>query len=158
MNGPGHRVAPGSEIAVLTAKDARVRVVICRNGRFIVVRNVDGDHKWWSLPGGGVEVGETLGEAAVREVREETGFEVRLIGVLDLAERKAAEGYSVGVTFQAEVVGGDGHTGDDPTGIATEVRWVTLGEALPLLGDNLGTARAALRQGQHPASYSHVQP
>ena len=83
-------------MGVQAIQDARVRVVICRDGRFVVVRNVDGDHTWWSLPGGGLEVGETLGEAAVREVWEETGLEVRLIGVIHLAERKAAEGYNLG--------------------------------------------------------------
>ena len=145
-------------MAVQAIQDARVRVVICSDGRFVVVRNVDGDHTWWSLPGGGLELGETLGEAAVREVREETGLEVRLIGVLHFAERKAAEGYSVGVTFRAEVVGGREYTGNDPTGIVREARWVTLGEALPLLGDSrLRFVRAALRQDQHLAGYSQAQ-
>ncbi|SDC63652.1 NUDIX hydrolase [Actinokineospora iranica] len=32
------------------------------------------DHHWWELPGGGLEAGETLTEAALREVAEETGF------------------------------------------------------------------------------------
>ena len=36
----------------------------------------------WSLPGGGVDLPETVGEGTVREVREETGFEVELTGLL----------------------------------------------------------------------------
>ena len=102
-------------------------------------------------------MGETLGEAAVREAREETGLEVRLIGVIHLAERKAAEGYSVGATFRAEVVGGHEYTGNDPAGIVREVRWVTLGEAQSLLGNRLRLARAALQQDQHLAGYSQAQ-
>lgn len=36
----------------------------------------------WSLPGGGVDLPETVGEGTVREVREETGFDVELTGLL----------------------------------------------------------------------------
>ena len=145
-------------MAVQAIQDARVRVVICRDDRFVVVRNVDGDYTWWSLPGGGLEAGETLAEAAVREVWEETGLEVRLIGVIHLAERKAAEVYNIGVTFRAEVVGGHECADNDPAGIVREVRWVTLDEALPLLGDSrLRFARAALQQDQHLAGSSQAQ-
>lgn len=144
-------------MAVQVIQDARVRVVICRDDRFVIVCNVDGDHTWWSLPGGGLEIGETLGEAAVREVWEETGLEVRLIGVLHFAERKAAEGYNVGITFRAEVVGGREYKGNDPMGIVQEVRWVTLEEAQSLVRNSLRFARVALQQGQRLSGYSQVQ-
>lgn len=51
-------------------------------GRLLCVKHSYGD-KRWSLPGGGIEDGETVMEALKREVREETGFEVepdKLIG------------------------------------------------------------------------------
>ncbi len=54
--------------------DARRRVLLQRRS----------DNGRWGLPGGGVELGETLAAACIREVREETGFDVaivRLIGV-----------------------------------------------------------------------------
>ena len=42
---------------------------------------------WWSLPGGGLEVGETLKEGVVREVLEETGLRVEPLQILEVFER-----------------------------------------------------------------------
>ncbi len=40
----------------------------------------------WSLPGGAQKLGETIYEAAVREVREETGIQVKIIGLIDVVD------------------------------------------------------------------------
>ncbi len=59
-----------------------VSAVVCRDGRLLLQQRADGGQ--WGLPGGSIEVGETVIQALEREVREETGFEVtvgRLIGV-----------------------------------------------------------------------------
>ena len=47
---------------------------------------------WWSLPGGLLEIGETLECAVRREAREETGLEVRPLGVLEIFERIMRDG------------------------------------------------------------------
>ena len=59
-----------------------VAAVIFTNDRVLLQRRDDTGH--WGLPGGAVEPGESVRQALIREVREETGLEVeplRLIGV-----------------------------------------------------------------------------
>lgn len=61
---------------------AAAGVVIDSSGRWLVVKKAYGGLKGqWSLPAGFVDEGETVDEAAVREVREETGIEASICGV-----------------------------------------------------------------------------
>ena len=88
----------------------------------------------WSIPGGVLEIGEMVREAAVREVREETGLIVEpgeLLGVYDRVLRdveRRVQYHYVLIDFLCRRVGGELTAGSD----AGEVRWFVR-EGLPAL-------------------------
>jgi ADP-ribose pyrophosphatase YjhB (NUDIX family) len=84
---------------------------------------------YWSLPGGHVEMGETLAAAAAREVMEETGVaarDLRQIETVEIIDGGAGQ-HIVLVVFRGEGSGAP-VAGDD----AAEARWVALGEIAAL--------------------------
>jgi ADP-ribose pyrophosphatase YjhB (NUDIX family) len=62
-----------------------VRAAVFDGGRILLVKEPDDGS--WSLPGGWADVGETPAEAAVREVREESGYRVRAVRLLSAYDR-----------------------------------------------------------------------
>ncbi|MGA1842686.1 MAG: NUDIX hydrolase [bacterium] len=82
------------------------------NGRLLWQRRSDFD--WWGLPGGILELGESLSECIVREVREETGLEVepsRLVGIysspdFDVTYPNGDLVQQVTACFDCRIVGG----------------------------------------------------
>jgi len=109
-----------------------VGAIIIEDGRVLLVKRghppLAGE---WSIPGGVLEVGETLREAAIREAREETCLRVEpadLLGVYDRVSRDDDGGivyHYVLIDFLCRRVGGEARAADD----ADEVRWFTLEEA-----------------------------
>lgn len=90
---------------------------------------------YWSLPGGGVELGETLAEAVIREVREETGLlvePIRSLGHADAInydEAGRVQFHYLIMHFECQLLGGDLSAADD----AADVRWASPAEARQLL-------------------------
>jgi len=112
-----------------------VGAIIIENGCVLLVKRahppIQGQ---WSIPGGVLEVGEFVREAAVREAREETGLIVEpgdLLGVYDRIlhnPEQRVQYHYVLVDFLCRPVGGELQAADD----AAEVRWFTR-EELPAL-------------------------
>jgi ADP-ribose pyrophosphatase YjhB (NUDIX family) len=81
---------------------------------------------WWSLPGGALELGESLADGVKREVLEETGLEIRPLGVLEIFERimrdasGAPEYHYVLIDYVCRITGGELCAGDD----VCAVEWV----------------------------------
>lgn len=103
----------------------------------------------WSIPGGGLEHGEALKAAARREVREETGVEIQIIGLIDVFEALPRETPEDGplnhvllVDYAAEWVSGEPVAGDD----AAEAEFVSIKEAVARLSWN--KTREAIERAQ----------
>ncbi|GAA1439981.1 NUDIX domain-containing protein [Nocardiopsis tropica] len=122
--------APAPNSLVVAAGAA----VIDDKGRLLLQRRVD--NGLWAMPGGAMEMSESLPQAAVREVREETGYEVEVSGLLGTyTDARHVIAYSDGevrrqfnVCFRARVVGGELAVSDE----SHEVRWFTPEEVVGL--------------------------
>jgi 8-oxo-dGTP diphosphatase len=127
--------------------------IIVEDGRVALIRRgrppQEGE---WSIPGGALELGETLREGAAREALEETGLTVEpqdLLGVFDRLMRDA-EGrvlyHYVLVDFLCTRVGGDLHAAGD----AVEAGWFTPNEVdgLGLPKDTAEVIKLGLRSAE----------
>jgi 8-oxo-dGTP diphosphatase len=113
-----------------------VGAIVVDEERLLLVRRGQGPAAGsWALPGGRVEAGETLAEALLRELREETGLEGVCDQLVGWVERISPEHHFVILDFAVTVLEPDApRAGDD----AAEVAWVPLDEVAHLrLADGL---------------------
>ena len=62
-------------------------VLVVQDGKFLLAeRNKENYNGYWIIPGGGVKFGETIQEAAIREIKEETNLDVDLIKLIGYKE------------------------------------------------------------------------
>lgn len=128
--------------ASVSQPTAGVSVCVVRDGQVLLVKRGRAHYRGlWSLPGGRVELGEPLREAALRELKEETAIEaelVRLLDCIDIIHRNAkgkVDAHYVLTVFGARWCAGDARAGGD----AAQVRWCEPG-ALDAIKLTPGTA------------------
>ncbi|MFY8210580.1 MAG: NUDIX hydrolase [Caulobacter sp.] len=112
--------------------------VVCLRGQevLLIKRGTPPRLGQWSVPGGRLEWGETLQDAALRELKEETGVDADLLGLIDVIDgvfpaRPGGEitRHYVLIDYAARWTGGEPMAGDD----AAEARFVSREEAMELV-------------------------
>lgn len=96
-------------------------------GEILMIRRTDNDN--WALPGGAIDLGESISQAAVRETREETGVDVEITGLVGVysdpkhvihytSNNEVRQEFSIALT--ARPIGGHPTPSDE----SRDVRWV----------------------------------
>jgi ADP-ribose pyrophosphatase YjhB (NUDIX family) len=116
-----------------------VNVVVVNDvGEILMIRRTDNDN--WAVPGGAIDLGESVGQAAVRETREESGVECEITGIVGIysdpkhvilytSNGEARQEFSIVLT--ARPLSGQ----PTPSSESSEVRWVSVSEVRDLTMD-----------------------
>jgi 8-oxo-dGTP diphosphatase len=104
--------------------------VVCFRGDDVVLirRGAPPRKGEWSLPGGRIGHGERAADAALRELREETGCEAELLGLVDVVDGLMEDRHYVLIDYAARWISGEPCAGDD----ACEARFVSPAELFGL--------------------------
>ena len=119
-------------------------VVIRDNSVLMVRRATEPFRDYWVLPGGLMDIGESIEQCAVRETREETGFDIRLLKLVGIysGTHRDPRGTTASACFLAEVTGKSG----DHDHEISEVKFFPLDELPDKIGfDHRDMVRDALK-------------
>ena len=131
--------------------------VVVSHGRVVLVRRAKAPRMGeWSIPGGMLELGETLRAGVVREIEEETGLEVNSETVLDVFDSIVTDAdgrtqyHYVLVDYLCSVSGGELRAASD----VSEARWATLEEVVSLVKREMTVA--VIRKGLSAARHDEA--
>jgi ADP-ribose pyrophosphatase YjhB (NUDIX family) len=119
-------------------------LVIEQDGRLLLVQEADPDiYGLWNQPAGHLEPGETFEQCALREAREETGYDVELTGLQAIYYDAAAEDSDLNICFRARPLGDGPRYPLEPDVLAA--RWYSREELQQFPREKLRHVRALLR-------------
>lgn len=79
--------------------------VLEKEGKVLLVQEAQKKcYKKWNIPAGHLDCNETLMQGAIREIREETGYDVELTGILNIANRVMKDDILVTIIFSTKIV------------------------------------------------------
>lgn len=104
--------------------------VIEKDGKYLLVQEAKESCRGkWNLPAGHLDSNETIFDAAKREIKEESGLDVELIGICQIGNRKLDNDVFVSIIFSAKALGGDIRFNPDEI---LDVRWFTYEEIVSM--------------------------
>lgn len=93
-------------------RDEQNRVLLCLRT----------DYDMWNLPGGGLEKGESPWDGTIREVKEETGFDVEIVRLSGVYSKPDKD--EIILNFECKIIGGKATLNDE----AKDIKWFTFDE------------------------------
>ncbi|MEW9675155.1 NUDIX hydrolase [Lentibacillus sp. L22] len=130
--------------------DVVYALIYDKNDQKVLMVNNEGSG--WSLPGGAVEQGETLEQAVIREVEEETSLRIGVKDVIAVNEAcfKGKGHHALFITFKAEIINGE--VSIQCKGEILEIKWVDLQTANELMPYYRGGVESLLKSSS-PYTY-----
>jgi ADP-ribose pyrophosphatase YjhB (NUDIX family) len=119
----------------------RAAAIIVKDGEILLVRHVKHGRTYWLLPGGGVKYGETIEEAIVREIKEETNLDIVVQRPVMMNDSVPPDRHRhvLNICFTARITGGTLQTEDSE--VLKEVKFVPIDTIsdLPLFRPDIRT-------------------
>lgn len=109
--------------------------IIEKNGKVLLVQEAKkACYGKWNLPAGHLEPNETLKDGALREIKEETGYDVELTGILNIANKTIENDLLLVVIFSTNIIGGNIKINEKEI---LSVKWFDIDDVINNMDDEL---------------------